>query len=141
MVKDSTHSATGEPSAERNGDLHPGSPKRERELALARRIVCACDQPGGVVNVTEAMRSLTEELESHLQTQEDVVLPILGAAGEGALVARMRREHATLRALLYEATDNKRPVLCTLAELLEQYLRFEDGPLRGAMQKHMSANA
>jgi hypothetical protein len=107
----------------------------DRERGLARRITRACDRPGGLAEAKDAMRALREELEPKLRTEEEAILPGLAEQGDHELVARARREHATLRALIHEASaDAARPVLRTLADLLEQYLCFEDELLRKAVE-------
>jgi hypothetical protein len=109
----------------------------DRERALARRIACAGDGTCELADAEEAIRALREELEPKLRAEEEAILPGLDEQGEHELVARTRREHATLRALIHEATaDAAGPVLHTLADLLEQYLRFEDQLLRKAVEGH-----
>ena len=108
------------------------------ERGLARRIACGSDGTGaGLADAKEAIRALRETLEPKLRTEAEAILPGLDKQGDHELAARARREHATLRALLHEATaDAARPVLRTLADLLEQYLCFEDQLLRKAVESH-----
>jgi hypothetical protein len=109
----------------------------DRERGLARRIAGGCDGTGGLADAKEAIRALRDELEPKLRAEEEAILPELDEQGEHELVARTRREHATLRALIHEATaDAARPVLRTLADLLEEYLCFEDELLRKAVEGH-----
>jgi hemerythrin HHE cation binding domain-containing protein len=109
----------------------------DRERVLARRIASACDGIGGLADAKEAIRALLEELEPKLCAEEESILPGLEEQGDHELVVRTRREHATLRALIHAATsDAARPVLRTLADLLEQYLCFEEQLLRKAVEGH-----
>ncbi len=109
----------------------------DRERGLARRIARGCEGTGALADAKEAIRALREELEPKLRAEEEAILPGLDAQGNHELVARTRREHATLRALIHEATaDAAMPVLRTLADLLEQYLCFEDQLLRKAVERH-----
>jgi hypothetical protein len=111
------------------------SSDHDRERGLARRIASGCDGTGGLAAARDAIGSLREELEPKLRAAEEAILPGLHEQGNYELVARARREHATLRALIHEATaDAARPVLRTLADLLEQYLCFEDQLLRKAVE-------
>jgi hypothetical protein len=113
-----------------------------RERVLARRIASACDGAGGLADAKEAIRALREALEPKLCAEEESILPGLEEQGDHELVARTRREHATLRALVHAATsDSARPVLRTLADLLEQYLCFEEQFLRKAVEGHFALRA
>ena len=109
----------------------------DRERALARRIACGCDGTRALADAKEAILALREELEPKLLAEEETILPDLDEQGDHELVARTRREHATLRALIHEASaDAARPVLYTLADLLERYVSFEDQLLRKAVEGH-----
>jgi hemerythrin-like domain-containing protein len=77
------------------------------------------------------------ELEPHFCFEEDALLPPLEAAGLAELVARTRREHAELRALVVQLQSGAGAALRPFGRLLEAHVRFEERELFVAAETHL----
>lgn len=110
-------------------------------LVLARRCRQAA-RPGAAVQPEALWRELREafagHLEPHFQIEERHLLPGLEAIGEASLAARIRDEHAALRALR-DAPAPDRAGLARFGELLEAHIRFEEREVFEATQDRLPA--
>jgi len=121
----------------RDARLHGLTSEHHHALVLVRRLRATAR-----ASIGEARLLLTEawelELEPHFAVEEELLLPgLAGAASE--LATRTRREHERMRelvAILATAADPWSVVLA-FADLLERHVRFEEGELLGACERHL----
>lgn len=115
----------------RRGLLRDWSNEHHHTLVLARRLRRASAADG---------MALRQELERavlpHFAEEEATLLPALASLGEHALVQRTRDEHARLRALLADRSD-ERARLQELATLIVDHVRFEERQLFAAALRHL----
>jgi len=131
------------PAMRRIDELLPLSRDHHSALVLARR----CRQAAlaqGAVGVDEAwlqVRSVFPvQLEPHFVIEESVLLPALEAVGETQLAARVRQDHASLRALaaVEAATAD---IVEQFGKLLETHVRFEERQVFEVAQAKLPAAA
>ena len=108
-------------------------------LALARRVAHGC--AGGQVT-SELVRSVWDayerQLAPHFAIEEEVLLPALARAGEGARVERTLREHEAMRAQLTAAAAGDATALAAFATTLAEHVRFEEHELFPALERTAS---
>jgi hypothetical protein len=112
-------------------------------LLLARRLARACVEGWPAAETAALLREAFDgDLGPHFAAEEDVLLPALAAAGEGALAERALAEHAALRDLLGRAggPDGLEP-LRAFAAALEAHIRFEERELFPAAERRLPAEA
>jgi len=127
----------------RADDLLPLSHDHHSALVLARR----CKQsvmPGAAVDTHEAWRQVREafprQLEPHFVIEERFLLPALEGIGESELVARVREDHSSLRALAANITADA-GMLERFGLLLEAHVRFEERQVFEVAQQRLPALA
>ncbi len=79
--------------------------------------------------VTRVREAFARELEPHFRIEEELLLPALEAAGEHALVARVRDDHAALRLASDAEGLDAEQRLAAFAAKLEAHVRFEEREL------------
>ncbi|HSJ97872.1 MAG TPA: hemerythrin domain-containing protein [Myxococcota bacterium] len=105
-------------------------------LALRSRRAAASGEPGAVAAAwAEAERIHGVELEPHFAIEERWLVPPLEAAGESALAARLRADHAALRAALAIGALRSAEALAGFAERLAAHVRFEERELFPAAER------
>jgi hypothetical protein len=117
-------------AVKRHPALQPLSDDHHGALVLARQVRRAGESgdPDAVARAwQEATRLFALALEPHFAVEEERLFPPLDAAGEGALVARARAEHARLRELAAGPADAPRAV--AFGALLQGHVRFEERAL------------
>lgn len=122
--------------------LQPLSREHQPALALALHAqkAAAGDPRYPVDEMRRAVLArFPAEIEPHFQVEENDLLPLLEQAGEAALAARTRAEHAAIRAA-FAGIDNV-AVLGHFGELLEQHVRFEERVLFETAQQILSPEA
>lgn len=113
---------------------HPALTGLSREhhaaLVLANRARRAAADPqlASELLATLCMR-WTAEIEPHFQQEEQTLLPMLEAAGEGTACARTRAEHDQLRQLAAQLLAGEAQALPDWGAALEQHVRFEEREL------------
>jgi hemerythrin-like domain-containing protein len=107
----------------RHPSLQPLSDDHHGALVLARgmRRVREADAAAAW---REARRRYARDLAPHFRVEEELLLPALEAAGERELAARVRDEHARLRALL--AAEPGAAGAAAFGALLHEHVRFEE---------------
>lgn len=111
-------------------------------LALRSRRAAASGDPGAVAAAwAEAERIQRVELEPHFATEERWLAPPLEAAGEAALAARLRADHAALRAALGTGGQRSAEALAGFAERLAAHVRFEERELFPAAERTLAPAA
>lgn len=111
----------------RRAELRDLSDDHHTGLILARhcRRAARPDSDAPAPQVWEQVREAwSSHLEPHFRIEEEHLLPALDAIGEGALAARIRADHAELRALLDAAPD--RAPLGRFGAQLEAHIRYEE---------------
>jgi len=90
-----------------------------------------------------AARALAErfqrELEPHFRIEDEVLLPALREAGEGALAERTAADHAFLRGHAATAGTGSAAGLGAFAERLAEHVRFEESELFPRCEACLSA--
>lgn len=111
-------------------------------LVLARR--CrqsgAGDGPAPEEMWEEVLEAFAGHLEPHFRIEEDHLLPALEEIGEGERAARIREDHASLRALR-DAEMRDREGLARFGELLEAHIRYEEREVFEPTQERLPARA
>lgn len=107
---------------------------REHHQALKlARLACFAADSGSPEAITQAAGTINErfpdELEPHFQTEEDDLLPTLGALGEQDLVVRTLAEHSELRQLNRQLVEPDGATLARFGNLLREHVRFEEREL------------
>jgi hypothetical protein len=115
-------------SLKRIEELRALSDDHHTALVLARR--CQQATQGGsslsVETVWEAvLTAFSSDLEPHFQIEESFLLPALESLGEFELAARIRDDHARLRALR-DTTPLTESLIDEFGRLLESHVRFEE---------------
>jgi len=113
---------------ERDARLQGLSSEHHRALVLARWLVRARDGWSAGDAARLELRFETE-LEPHFRVEEEVLVPALRAAGAGALVSRLERDHAELRALTRAACAGDGDAAFTMGTRLQRHVRFEEQEL------------
>lgn len=109
------------------------------KLALDARRAAASGDPERVrAQAAACARMFDSEMEAHFVCEENDLLPRLAEAGEDVLVARTRREHEELRALVARLPDADAAILQRFAERLSAHVRFEERELFEVMQAHLN---
>ncbi|MBN9422842.1 MAG: hemerythrin HHE cation-binding protein [Candidatus Accumulibacter sp. 66-26] len=109
------------------------------KLALDAKRAAQAGEPARVQALAQACAELfPRELEPHFVVEEVDLLPLLAQAGEDALVARTRHEHAQLRALAAQLPGADAALLLRFAELLAEHVRFEERELFEVAQAHFA---
>jgi hypothetical protein len=117
----------------RDPRLRDLSDDHHQALVLARRASTSSQVPE---TWAEVRRRFDAELAPHFAVEERVLLPALEAAGEAALAARTRSEHAQLRALLDGDADAEAR-LRAFGALLTAHVRFEERELFPAAEARL----
>lgn len=127
----------------RDPHLHDLSRDHHHALVLARQAERAA-LSGSDADVAAIWASVSvafeAELNPHFIVEEQHLLSALEGAGEEALTARTRAEHARLRALNGGA-DNARDRLAKFGALLRQHVRFEERELFPLAEELLSIEA
>lgn len=127
----------------RAAQLLPLSHDHHLALVLARRCKQSV-QAGGPGAADEAWRQVRAafpaHLEPHFLIEEAHLLPALESIGEGALVVRVREDHASLREMAADA-EAGRYVIERFGLLLESHVRFEERELFETAQQKLPAAA
>jgi hemerythrin-like domain-containing protein len=115
----------------RHPHLQPLSDDHHTALVLARRMRRAAEEagdPAGLAKTWEDARaSFARELAPHFRVEEEQLFPPLADAGETALVARAREDHACLRQLIGSAPTAANAV--AFGKRLHRHVRFEEREL------------
>jgi len=115
--------------------------EHHQALVLADRLRRACSQ--GCVSrelLLSTCRTFQDDLNPHFEIEEQLILPVLHAAGSGDLVDRTNEEHRKLRSLIAAAeraedATNATMHLHAFADLLTAHVRFEERDLFDAAQQ------
>lgn len=110
-------------------------------LVLARRcrLCAAADASGDLVATWEEVReAFPGRLDPHFRIEEAHLIPALEAAGETAMVERLREEHAALRALAASESATA-STLERFGTLLEAHVRFEEREVFELAQRRLPA--
>jgi hemerythrin-like domain-containing protein len=75
------------------------------------------------------LRRWAEQFEPHFALEEEVLLPALGAAGQGGPVAEALAQHAGLRRLLERLRDDDMPALPARGDAMLAHVHFEERAL------------
>jgi iron-sulfur cluster repair protein YtfE (RIC family) len=127
----------------RDPRLHGLSSDHHQGLLLARRHGRACVEGWPAAEAAALLReAFAADLAPHFAAEEEVLLPALAAAGEGALAERALAEHAAMRDLLGRAggPDGVEP-LRAFATALEAHIRFEERELFPAAERSLPIEA
>ena len=81
------------------------------------------------------VQTFAAELDPHFCIEEQGVLELLTQAGQHALVARTRADHAELRRLAMLLTTPEADTLQRFADLLATHVRFEERELFATVQE------
>jgi iron-sulfur cluster repair protein YtfE (RIC family) len=96
---------------------------------LARRASLAAADPNPNT-LHEAWEEIVEKLDtellSHFEIEERLLLPPLERAGEKRSVARVVKDHRTLRQLIDQSPADLRSCLAEFGSLLTEHVRFEE---------------
>ncbi|QDX82051.1 hypothetical protein B9N43_12825 [Denitratisoma sp. DHT3] len=92
-------------------------------LVLAQRIAA------GTLSPADLQARFERELEPHFRAEEAALLPLLAAAGAGALAERTRREHDGMRRLLALVLAGDAAALAAFGGALRDHVRFEEREL------------
>jgi hypothetical protein len=111
-------------------------------LALrARRTAAAGGAAAVAAAWREAERVFDAELEPHFAIEERWLAPPLEAAGEGALAARLREDHAALRAQRAAGAARDAAALGAFGARLAWHVRFEERELFPVAEQRLSPEA
>lgn len=116
----------------RDPRLHGLTSDHHQGLVIARRVA------QGRLDAAALRERFDAELEPHFRAEEELLLPPLQAAGEGALVSRTLAEHAEMRAHLAASERGEPGRLEAFAALLDQHIRFEERVLFPAAEARLS---
>jgi hemerythrin-like domain-containing protein len=121
----------------RDPRLHGLSSDHHHGLVLARRLArAAAEGRGGAELAREACDAYARDLAPHFAAEEEVLVPALEAAGEGALAGRLRADHDAMRADLGAAEGaDARERIVSFARRLEAHVRFEERELFPAAER------
>jgi hemerythrin-like domain-containing protein len=97
-------------------------------LVLAQRIA------KGQTDMAQLPRRFAQELEPHFQAEEQVLLPLLEAAGALDLVAQTQREHEEMRRLVAAIAQGDASALAPFGRALAAHVRFEERELFAAAE-------
>lgn len=111
---------------------HYGALKLARE---ARRATESGDLHEVVAVAQRVVQAFPVELDPHFCIEEQGVLELLTQAGQHALVARTRADHAELRRLAMLLTTPEADTLQRFADLLATHVRFEERELFATVQE------
>lgn len=106
------------------------------KLALEAKRAAAGDAAAVGAAAERCRAAFAGELEPHFQVEENELLPLLAAAGQGALVERTERDHAELRSLAGQLAAAEAATLLRFADSLTAHVRFEERELFEALQNH-----
>jgi hemerythrin-like domain-containing protein len=126
---------------QRAPQLVPLSHDHHHALVLARRCrLCAAPGASGTTAETwaEVREAFPSRLDPHFRIEEAHLIPALEAAGETAMVERLREEHAALRTLAAEESATASTVE-RFGILLEAHVRFEEREVFELAQQRLSA--
>lgn len=120
----------------RDPRLHGLTTDHHHALRLAFRVrtECAAGRASAAL-AAEVADAFASELSAHFAVEEDVLLPALSSAGEGALVDRTLCEHGQLRELAASAARGETDHLAAFAALLHDHVRFEENELFVACER------
>jgi len=114
----------------RHPQLQPLSDEHHAALVLARQMRREGAAGEGAdldAGWQDAQLRFARELEPHFRVEESALFPPLEAAGEAALVARGRADHARLRELIASAPEPATAL--AFGEILHRHVRFEEREL------------
>ena len=99
-------------------------------LALEAKRAALSGAPAELESAASAcLAAFPRALDAHFVVEEKTLLPLLSAAGESELVARVWREHEELRQLIAQMEKVEAKTLLRFAELLAAHVRFEERDL------------
>jgi hypothetical protein len=99
-------------------------------LALHARRAAESGDAEAVATAWAAVdRDFPDELEPHFEIEERWLAPALASAGEAALSARLREDHAALRAFAAPGAGRNAERLGCFAARLAAHVRFEEREL------------
>lgn len=106
------------------------SSEHHRALVLARTLARRVEEATVDAPLARELRvRFDREFEAHFRVEEEVLLPALRAAGEAALVERVERDHADLRACVDAAARGELDQVAMFAGRLAEHVRFEEREL------------
>ncbi len=108
----------------RDPRLVPLSREHHAALRLGRTLIAG---DGG-----DVLRAMRRQLRAHFAEEERTLLPLLAAAGNDALVQRLREEHGQLRALFAAAQRGERQT--ESGQALIDHVHFEERTLFPALE-------
>ena len=110
------------------------------QLALkAKRAAMSGDQTAIEATAAACRTAFSTELDPHFVVEETVLLPLLRAAGEDALVAEVEHDHQALRDLCGQLQHPDATSLLGFAERLSSHVRFEERTLFGVVEPLLDA--
>lgn len=110
----------------RNAALVPLSRDHHEALVLARR-ACEPQRPGADPSMLlpHLLRRWSEQFAPHFAREEHVLVPALERAAP-ELAARLRAEHARLRALAGRLQDGEQAALPSWGEAMREHVHWEE---------------
>jgi len=124
----------------RVSELRDLSDDHHTALVLAR----ACKRAGGIESEDaiaslwqHALATFAAHLEPHFEIEDRHLLPALEEIGEAGLAARIRADHAALRA--FQGLPPGRRALANFGRLLERHVRFEEREVFEKVQHRLPA--
>ena len=110
------------------------------QLALkAKRAAVSGDRTLIETTAAACLSAYSAELDPHFVVEETVLLPLLRAAGEDALVAEVEHDHQALRDLCGQLQHPDATSLLAFAECLSSHVRFEERTLFGVVEPLLDA--
>jgi hypothetical protein len=111
----------------------------DHHTALVVGTRCARAMPEDAAQLWKIVRALTPlHFEPHFAIEEQQLLPALEALGEATMVARIRSDHARLRALSAQ-TDPGVSNVRDFGELLVSHVRYEEREVFEGTQERLPA--
>jgi hemerythrin-like domain-containing protein len=122
----------------RDPRLRPLSRDHYHALVLARFIGAICARDGMDAHAVEVVRErFAVEITPHFRVEETLLVALEGH-GVDHLVARTRKDHATMLRMLEDALAKRTSCMCELGELLAEHVRFEERELYPACEQLLS---
>jgi hypothetical protein len=122
----------------REDQLRPLSRDHCHALVLGAFIGAICSRDGMNAHDVEVVRKrFAAEITPHFPVEEALLVALQGH-GVDHLVARARKDHATMLRLLEGALARHTSCMCELGELLIEHVRFEERELYPACEQLLS---
>jgi hypothetical protein len=113
----------------RHGQLLELSRDHHAALVLAvhaQRAAASGESEAVAAAAADCRDAFDAELDAHFALEENDLLPLLLAAGEGRLAQRLTSEHARLRGLRSQLREPDAVALRAFGEVLTAHVRFEE---------------